>query len=343
METPKRVQVISFFVLLFIVLGLVFTVVRPFLNVLVLGGILAILFQPVYTRFLRKWRSPGLAALCTVGVIVLILLIPTVIFGQLVFNEVLGLYHSVRDGSLHFDISALGQSLPASLQSAAANFALDTTNLVGKISGSAFQSFSYVVSHVASFVLSLFLVLFVTYYLLKDGQHFKQVFIDISPIATSQENILFTKLSAAINGVVKGSFLLALIQGSVATVGFFIFGVPNPILWGVATVVAALVPTVGTSLSITPAVAYLLLSGHTGSALGMTIWGALAVGLIDNIVGPRVVGSAIKLHPLLVLLSVLGGVTAFGFIGFLLGPILMAVLVAMVDMYRTDFRDYLHR
>jgi predicted PurR-regulated permease PerM len=140
--------------------------------------------------------------------------------------------------------------------------------------------------------------------------------------------------------VVKGSFLTALVQGVIATIGFFIFGVPVPLLWGLFTVLAALVPTIGTALSLVPAVIYLLVTGETGNAIGLAIWGAVAVGLVDNFVGPKIVGSRTQLHPVLVLLSVLGGIQVFGLLGFLIGPIVMAIFVALIDMYRTDFKSY---
>jgi predicted PurR-regulated permease PerM len=136
---------------------------------------------------------------------------------------------------------------------------------------------------------------------------------------------------------------MAIIQGVVAMIGFTIFGVPQPLLWGLFTVMAALVPNVGTSLSLIPAVIYLLVTGHIGAGIGLAVWGMLAVGLIDNLLSPRLIGSRIQLHPLLVLLSVIGGLQFFGFLGFLIGPILLAVFVAMVDIYRSDFKKYYKR
>ncbi len=128
--------------------------------------------------------------------------------------------------------------------------------------------------------------------------------------------------------------MTAVSQGVVATVGFLIFGVPEPLIWGLFTVIAALVPTVGTSLSIIPAVIVLALTGHVPQAIGMAIWGVLAVGLIDNFLGPKLVSSTTKLHPLLVLLSVLGGLSLFGFLGFLIGPIIMAIMIELIDICR---------
>jgi predicted PurR-regulated permease PerM len=117
--------------------------------------------------------------------------------------------------------------------------------------------------------------------------------------------------------------------------------VPNPLLWGSFTVLAALVPNVGTSLSLVPAVLYLFMMDRTGAGIGMAIWGALAVGLIDNVVSPRLIGAQAKLHPVLVLFSVLGGLQLFGFLGFLIGPIIMSMFVVLIEVYSVDLKKYL--
>lgn len=343
MAPHKRLQVAAFLGLLLIVLGLVFQVVRPFLNMLVMAGILTILFRPVYWRIRKYVKSDGGAAGLTTLLIVVIILLPVWLFGQILFNELVNLYHSVRAGEFVINKDDIIKSLPEGIRGFIQSISADFNTLANKFTANAFNTFTQIVSNIASFALAFFLVMFSTFYFLKDGHHFKQIFMDVSPIANSQEDILLTKIASAVNGVVKGAFLMALVQGIVATIGYFIFGVPNPMLWGLFTILAALVPTVGTAIALVPAILYLLITGHVGSAIGLIIWGALAVGLIDNVLGPKVTGGLVKLHPLLVLISVLGGVSFFGFIGFLLGPILMAVFVAMVDMYRKDFQEYLEK
>jgi predicted PurR-regulated permease PerM len=151
------------------------------------------------------------------------------------------------------------------------------------------------------------------------------------------------KVVVAVNGVVKGSFLTALTHGVSATIAFFIFGIPAPVIWGVFTVVAALVPVVGIWVSLGSAIIYLLVTGNTGSAIGLAIWAMVSVTLIDNLVGPRIVGGRAKLHPLLVLLSVLGGIKMFGPLGFLIGPITMAIFVTLVEIYREDFKAFVEQ
>ncbi len=342
MTSYKRIQTISFLILLLAVFILVLFIFRPFVNIMALGLILAILFRPVYLRFLQWIKHPSLAAGLTILVILLLIAIPLWFFGQVIFNEIVSLYERYRDGGFVIHKDQIISSLPSQLQTIVQNISIDINSFIGRISSQAFTSFSSIISNVAGFFVSIFMLFFIVYYLLRDGASIKKAIMDLSPIATEHEQKLFDKIVSAVNGVVKGSFLVALSQAIVAVIGFFIFGVPEPFLWGAFTLMAALVPNVGTSLSLIPAVIYLVVTGQIPQAIGMAIWGATAVGLIDNFISPRIVGTAVRLHPVLVLLAVIGGLQFFGLLGFLIGPILMAIFIALVEMYRTDFKEYLH-
>lgn len=341
MAPNKRIHVVSFLIALGLVFFLVAWILQPFVNILAFAVIVAVLFHPVYKMFLQRLKKPAFASLLTVGVILLVIALPIWLFGQIIFNELSDLFQRYRDGVFVIDRDEIVANLPPQAQAVIQSFSQDLNNLIGRLSSEVFSSVSSIVSNVASFIVAFFMFIFVVYYLFKDGKKIKEAIMDISPIANSQENQLIDKIIGAVNGVVKGAFLVALIQGVVATVGFFIFGLPEPWLWGAFTVVAALVPTVGTAISLIPAVIYLAVTGHVPEAIGLSIWGAVAVGLVDNFLGPKLIGGSAKLHPVLVLLAVIGGIQFFGILGFLIGPIIMAVFVAMVEMYREEFKDYI--
>lgn len=339
----KKIQTISFLVLLLAVFIVVLMIFKPFVNILALALILAILFRPIFRRFLKKVKYPSIASAMTILVILLIVLLPIWFFGQVIYNEIISLYERYREGGFVLDRGQLISSLPTQLQTIVQNISSDVNAFIGRISSQAFASFSSIISNVASFIIAFFMLFFVVYYLLKDGDKIKAALMDISPMSSHHEDKLFDKIVTAVNGVVKGSFLVALTQGAIATIGFFIFGIPEPFLWGTFTVLTALVPTVGTALAIIPAIIYLAVTGQMPQAIGLTIWGVAAVGLVDNFLGPKLVGGTTKLHPVLVLLAVIGGLQFFGILGFLIGPILLAIFVALVEMYRTDFKEYLHQ
>jgi predicted PurR-regulated permease PerM len=132
-------------------------------------------------------------------------------------------------------------------------------------------------------------------------------------------------------------------QGILEGIGLFVFGVPNPVLLGTITVIGALVPMLGTVIVTVPATIYLIATGHIVAATGFLLWGLLIVGLVDNFVRPKVLERETKLHPLLLLLSVLGGINFFGALGFILGPILLSLLFTLLEMYKKDFKKYISK
>jgi predicted PurR-regulated permease PerM len=341
MTRIRRIHLISFLIGLASIFVLVAWLLQPFVSILAFAIIITVLLHPVYNFFLARIKKPGLASIITLLVMLVAVAIPVWLFGQVIYNEILGLYQRYHNGGLILDRNQIVAGLPNYVQNLIEDFSEELNNFFAQVTNELFSSVTTVVSNVAGFVTAFFIFLFVVYYLLKDGSKIKQTLLDLSPLENGQAIKLFNKLVSAVNGVVKGSFIVALIQGVVATVGFLIFGLPEPFLWGAVTVVASLVPMVGTALVLVPAVIFLAITGHSPQAFGLAIWGAVAVGLADNFIAPKLIGNSIKLHPVLVLLAVIGGLQFFGILGFLIGPIIMAIFVAMVEMYREDFKDYL--
>ena len=176
-------------------------------------------------------------------------------------------------------------------------------------------------------------MLFALFYLLRDGNRLKKSLMNISPLADNYDEIIFSKLRRAIRSVVVGSLTVSVIQGVLTGIGFYIFGIPNPALWGSFAVIAALIPGIGTSLIIVPGVLYLFFTGLHLHALGLLIFGVVAVGLIDNYLGPILVNRGVNIHPFIILLSVMGGLIFFGPIGFIAGPLIVALLFALLEVY----------
>lgn len=341
--TNQRMQVIGFFTLLIAATFVVLLMVLPYFKLLALAGILAVLFLPMSRKIIARTGSEVLGAALSVLLAFAVLMVPVWMFGQLLFNELAALYGKFKQGQVLFDQTTFIHSLPQFLQNIIQTLNKDIATRLSGLAGTVLQSFTDLLLNLSGFFLAFFFVFFVFYYLLRDGNKIKKYFNEIFPLSETHENLIVKKLEQAISGVMKGSFLVALCQGGVALIGFLIFGVPQPVLWAAFTVLAALVPTVGTSLSLIPAIIYLFISGQTGAGVGLTIWGAVAVGSIDNFISPRLIGNRASIHPILVFLGVIGGLQMFGVIGFLLGPILMAVFITLLDIYRTDLKAYLEK
>ncbi|MDA1024674.1 MAG: AI-2E family transporter, partial [bacterium] len=190
-----------------------------------------------------------------------------------------------------------------------------------------------------SSILSIFfgagLFLISTYFFLVERTRIKKEILALSPFNDKLDQQIVRRIVDAMRGVVFGALIVALLQGIFATIGFAIFGVPSPVLWGTIVMIAAQVPMIGASLVMIPAIAFLLISGKTAAAIGMAIWAIVVVGMIDNIISPYLIEGRTKMHALLILLSILGGLRFFGPIGFIIGPTVLASVMAIIELYKS--------
>lgn len=322
-------------------IALTFFIFKPFLAPLVLAGAFAIILHPLYSR-LSHWLGnwPSVASLCTVLISVVCILVPLGIVGTQIGLQTANVYLNLVDGDGRAKISASVHALEERIVSYVPAAAGMTDTLSANISSYAEQGLSWVIqnlgaafSGIASLFLSLFIFFIALYFFLRDGIRLKHTLMHLSPLKDSYDEIVSSRIILAVNSVIKGNLTIALLQGMLTGIGFTIFGVPNSVLWGAVAAIAALIPGLGTGLVFLPTIIYMLVTDNTVSAIGLTIWGVLAVGLIDNFLGPRLIGSGIQLHPLLVLLSVIGGITFFGAIGVFLGPLSLSLLFALLSIY----------
>lgn len=215
-----------------------------------------------------------------------------------------------------------------------------TENIPEEISTYAQTILQWIIQHIgtaatgiATIFLKFLLFFIALYYLLRDGSRLRHYIVEISPLKDVYDERIFDKLGLAVNSVIKGNLTIALMQGIMTGVGFAIFGVPNAVLWGSVAAIGGLIPAIGTGIVFIPTVAFMVLSGNYGAAIGLTVWGFTAVGLIDNFLAPQLIGRGVNLHPLLILLSVLGGLALFGPIGIFLGPLSISLLFAFLSIY----------
>jgi predicted PurR-regulated permease PerM len=330
-------------------LVLTFFILKPFLGPLILAAVFAVVFYPLYRWVLKiigeKRRS--IAALLVVVMCAACVLIPVSFLGTQVAVEAEQLYSSLAQGSgkaylekvLRFGDDLIMRYAPGTPGiSATVSDNLDAygksalTGLIGYL-GSFFSS-------VAVLALKLFIFFIALYYLLRDGVLLKHKIIALSPLGDTDDRAIFASLKNAVNSVVKGNLTIAVIQGTLTALGFIIFGVPNAALWGSVTAIAALIPGVGTALVLAPGVVYLLITGNTVAGVGLLVWGVFAVGLIDNLLGPKLIGRSSGLHPLLILVSVLGGIVLFGPLGIFLGPLSLSFLIALISIYSDSTQKY---
>ena len=193
------------------------------------------------------------------------------------------------------------------------------------------------------FILHLFILLFVMFFLFRDGKVFVDKIERLLPLKVRYRQHIFKKLSDMTYAVVYGSIIIAMIQGALGGIGFFIFGLSSPLLWGIVMVFAALIPYIGSTIIWFPAALMLIFNGYINlettlmiKGILLMIYGIFVIGTVDNILKPKIIGDKAGLHPILVMLGVVGGLSLFGFIGVIVGPIILAMLVAFVDIYEEE-------
>jgi predicted PurR-regulated permease PerM len=335
--TKKQTEMYFLLGLLVIIFTISFFIFRPFIYALILALVFATIFDPVQSRFLGLFRGRhGLSALSSTLFILFVFIVPLSLLGTQIFREASSLYYSLIASGSTPNLSLQIQDVLSNAKDFLPlpdSWSVNVNDYLEIGLGWFVERLGPIFTNVAKAVLNTFVFLMALYYVFKDRTKLKEAIIKLSPLQDSYDEKIFEKLTAAVNSVVKGSLSVALVQGFLTAVGFALFGVPNPTLWGAIAAIAALIPGVGTSLVLLPAIFYLFITNQLIAMIGLLVWGTVAVGLVDNFLGPRIVGRGTQLHPLLILLSILGGIVMFGPIGFLIGPITLSLLFALLEIY----------
>lgn len=337
----KNFQFYFFLILLLGVAVLTILLFAPYLNAVLLAATLAVIFYPLYKNIctgLRKFIKTKrqfpeiISSLITLLIVIFIILGPLSIIGIQLFGELRQLYSSLSGQEKPF-FSQYVEQIEKTLGIFIPNFSENINTYIKQAISWMSQHIGSVFTGVGKAFVTLFLSMLAFYYLLKDGKHLKAFIVKISPLPDTDDEKIMIKLKQAVNSVIRGSLMIAIIQGFLTGIGFTIFGVPNATLWGSIAAISALIPSIGTSLILIPGILFLLLTGNTFGAVGLSIWSLSAVGTIDNILGPYLMRQGLPIHPFVILLAVLGGITMFGPIGFLIGPLIVSLLFALFDIY----------
>ncbi len=322
--------------LLFSVFVLTVFIFIPFLAAMVVAVTFAVVLQPVFRWFVKIFHSRGISAFLTSLVLIVMFALPVsfivreVVIQAKVFtgsenglSSITNLVSSVE--------APLNRVLPGSSEKVTV-YLQDLAQTLGSNIGPVFAGTFHTFVFFGIMLISLF-------FFFKDGPQFEKALIKISPLGDTYDQEILGRLKRAVNSVIRGSLTIALIQGVLTGLGLWIFGVPNPALWGSLAAFAALVPSIGTSLVLAPSILFLFITEQFFPALGLTIWSMLIVGLIDNLLNPYLVGRGVNIHPLFVLLSVIGGLSVFGPVGFIVGPLTISLLYALLDIYKLGFKS----
>lgn len=328
-----------------VILLFAFLVFRPFLLAFAVAASVALLLAPLQRRLTKALgQRATLAAALLVLVTTVAILVPLVSSLAILGNQARSFFGWLKPRLQPQELERLfRQTLPEQFPWLGEWVEHGQAQLMPFVSGALSQLASAanglvqgLVAGLTSAVLELLLFLLVLFFLLRDGSRLMAELREVSPFSPAQESLMLDHIARTVKGVLQAMLVVPLIQGFLATIGFWLFGVPAPVAWGVAVMLAAMVPLLGAPLGWVPACVYLLLTAGTWPAVGMLVYGTVVISGIDNVVKPLVLRESAQIHPLLGFLSILGGVLAFGVSGFLVGPVILSLVLSALRIYRLD-------
>ena len=355
LESLKRLKAEKFsrYFLLVVLIGIgivFFNMIKFFLIPTILAAVFVALFYPLYGWLLKIFRNrKSLSSIVCCFALLLGLLTPVSIVANLVSGEAISLYQTteqkiqqiIQKGDerllknikeykwvkkLHLNEIDWQSSLQESAQAGAKLLA----TVINKASKGTFQVLA-----------NLFLTFFAMFYFFRDGDKLIQRLKYLSPLAEKYKEELFLRFISVSRATIKGTVVVGVIKGLIGGLTFWIFGISSPVLWGVVVAILSVIPMLGAWLVMYPAAVIMLVMGHIWQGIALFLISTLIISSVDNILQPRLVGKSSGLHDLLIFFSTLGGISMFGAMGFIIGPIIAALFVSILDVYGIEFKSHL--
>ena len=333
------------FLILLILVSIAFGwILLPFYGAVFWGTVLAILFAPFYRRLLaRMGPKPNLAALATLTICLVVVILPLTLIAMAMVQEGAHLYEMMKSGQINFGtyfqqiVAALPQWLTRLLDRMDL---LNINSIQQRLSAGAMQGSQYVATQAISitqntfdFMVSFFIMLYLLFFLLRDGAALTTRIRDAIPLSAGHKRHLFKKFTTVIRATVKGNVAVAAVQGALGGLALWFLDVQGALLWGVLMAFLSLLPAVGAAIVWLPVAIYFLVTGAIWQGVTLIAFGVLVIGLVDNVLRPILVGKDTQMPDYVVLISTLGGMALFGLNGFVIGPAIAALFIACWDLF----------
>ena len=350
--TQRQLFVLSFFVFFILIFFQLVGVFKLFLTPILWAVILALVFYPLYLRVCRLLRGQRtLASLAVVLLVILLTAGPMTFFSGTLVREVLDFYQRVGGWMAEQKYLVLwNRVLNSPLRILWDKIVEKTAVLdiqIAPLVTKALQGFSHTLvgqiqqgaANFVFFILNYFVTMFIFFFLLRDGESLGKGLKNLFPMTRENKEVVFGRLSNTVSAVVRALVVTGVIQGLLAGLSFWVLQVPFPVFLSLLIAFLALVPIGGGVLVWIPAAIYLLVSVSWIKALILFLWGTVVVGTVDNIIRPWIIGEKVKIPTLFLLLSIVGGLSFYGFIGVFLGPVMLTLFFTLVEIYRKEYPD----
>jgi predicted PurR-regulated permease PerM len=328
----KYLKKITTAIILLILLVLAFFLVRPILLAIIMGLILAFIFSPVYDLFYKYTKSKNFSALLICFILLIAIIIPLWFLTPVVIDQSIKIYTAAQQ--IDF-ITPLKNFFPELFVSEDFSAEIGSTiySFVTKITSSLMTSLSQLILNFAIIFLQMLVVFFVLFFVLKDKEELVKYIQSLLPFSKEIEKKLFKSSKDITVSVLYGQVVIGIMQGIIVGIGLFIFKIPNALLLTFFAALAGIFPIIGTALVWVPVVIYLLIAGDSLPAIGIAVFG-LCSSLIENMVKPVFVSKRTNLNTSLILIGMVGGLLLFGILGIILGPLILAYLLIVLELYR---------
>jgi predicted PurR-regulated permease PerM len=323
-----------------IALYLCWQMLQPFVQVLAWATVLVVAFYPVHRRLLARTKRPGTSALLSCLLVVVTILLPVTLIIFALVHEMSGFADSLKANvSALLDpnspvtgrfLNWLGQYVNVEQLRSQDFLAERLKGMGGALAG---RTLGFV-GGVVGVIVEIFFVIFTMYYLFRDGHRIVNALPDVLPLERAQSEKILARTREVISASLYGVLVIASIQGALGGLMFWILGLPSPLVWAVVMTLLSMIPMAGAFIVWVPAAIFLAVSGFWVKAIILTAWGSLVIGTVDNFLRPKLVGEKTKLHELFIFFSVLGGLKVFGILGIVLGPVVLAITLALLDVFR---------
>jgi predicted PurR-regulated permease PerM len=347
-DAPK-IRNILFFGLMALVLIVFLFILRPFFFPIFWAAIIASVFRPVYLKVRKIIGNPDLSSIFVLLMILFILLLPAGIIGGLAISESLDLYGNMDSNnhmqSLIKDIFSQFTHHPI-----VQKLNIDETIWIEKLTETTKALANYLLGSIRSltentliFIVKFGVMLYALYFFIRDGDRFLNMIVRFFPLGGGREEILLEKFKTTALATLKVTLIIGGIQGMLGGIIFFVTGIKGSMMWGIVMVLTSIIPSVGCSIIWAPAGVIMLITGHLWQGTVILLFGALVISTIDQFLRPFLLGKDVQMHPLMIFLSTLGGIMLFGLSGFVIGPVVFSLFLAILEMYEQYYKDEISR
>jgi len=339
-------------ILFFVISYISYLIVKPFVTPIILSLVIAYIFYPVYKQLNKRITNKNIASLIMAIAIIFLISVPAYYVTKTTSQEIFVTYLLTKQKlSSGFETDKCIDSTNIFCQASIAIkdfMSLPKTRYYVQQSLEKVQEYSVaqgtkLIVYIPKLIVDIFLTFFILFFIFRDRDELEVKIKNLIPLKRKHKKKLITKFNETLYATIFGTLMTALIQGIVAIIGYYIFGITSPILWGLLTGFFALIPILGTSIIWLPMSFYFIISGYIegngtmiGKGLGILLYGSVVISLIDNFVRPKIIGDKANIHPALVLVGVLGGIILLGAAGVIIGPIVLALFITFLQIYETE-------